>query len=114
MIKNETLAEQLERQRDEKDQIRRVAGVDGREPMPKQDLPCQAGLVPERRAIFEEELRCTFGFDRQVMPVDVNALQRLFTLFRPYADRAYDGNLRARVTQCTRFLPNAPVERHGQ
>ena len=114
LIENEFGAEKLIRQRDEKDQIGRIAGMDDVDAVPPPDPECQASLVVKRAGVFENETQDAARLQGDGMPIDGNAVYRFFGLRMQRRLGANDADLPARSRQCLGFLPDASIEGDGE
>jgi len=70
--------------------------------------------MKQRRAILTQILQRGLGFQRQVMAVDVDAVEEFVLGLIPLAGRADHTDLRARRNQGPAFVHHPPVERQRQ
>src|SRR4029078_1092077 len=89
MVEHKASAEELERQRDEEDQIWRVAALDDVEAAFAPHSEQQAELVKQRSGIFEQEGEAAPGLERQRVAIDRDTVEHFVR--RPVAlgRRAY-------------------------
>src|SRR5688572_10140218 len=114
VVEHELLAEQLEQVADEEKEIRRVAGVDDVEAFAKKNFQAEEQGPGQRREVFDRIAERAFGFGRQRVAPDVDAVDRLVLLFVALTGGADDRHRIAGVAQRGRFLPHPPVERARQ
>ncbi len=115
MVEQEFLAhEQLEKSGDQEEQVGRIAGMDNIEAVRELHLPGQARGVEQGEPVLQQVADGPLCLDRQVVAVDVDAVERLIGFFISLAGRADDRHLVAVGVQRRRFLPYAPVERRRQ
>jgi hypothetical protein len=114
VVEHELLAEQLEQVADEEKEIRRVARVDDVEAFGKKDFQAEEQGRGQRREVFDGIAERAFGFGRQRIAPDVDAVDRLVFLLVALAGGADDRHRIAGVAQRGRFLPYPAVKGAGQ
>ena len=114
LVEDEFGAEQLVGQRDEKNQIGRVAGMNDVDAVPPPDSECQASLMVERAGVFEKEAKDAARLQGNGMPIDGDAVYCFLGLRMQRRLGANDADLPARAGQCLRFLPDASIEGDGE
>ena len=70
LIEDESLAQELERRRGQKNEVRRIAGLNDRKAALPMNLEEQAELMKKRRGVFQEMRRHPSRLERQRMPID--------------------------------------------
>ncbi len=111
LVVDEPLAKQLERRRDEEDQVRRIACLDDREAALAIDLDQQARLMKQRGRIFAQIGGRPAPFGRQRMPVDRDVVDDFERRRELGVRRADHRDAPPRAGQRGRLLPDPPVER---
>ena len=114
MVEDVADAERPERPGDEEDQIRRVAAVQDVDPLLAADAERQPGLVPERGAVFAQVAERAGALGRQVVAVDLDALEPLALGLVALALRADDRDRVAGGGERRRLGPDPAVEGHRQ
>ena len=80
LIVDELLAHELERRGGQKDEVRRIAGLDDRKAALPMDLDQKPEFVKKRRRIFAEISEAPAPLGRQRMPVDRDVVDDLESL----------------------------------
>ena len=114
MIEHELLAEQLEEAADQEKQVRRIAGMDDVESTGEEHPPGEQEGRDERNRVLHCIPGCARSLDRQVVAVDVDAVDRLELALVTAPRRADDRNDIARVAKGASLLPDTAIERAGQ
>ncbi len=114
VIEHVLLAEQLVEGADEKDRVRRIAGVDHVEAATEEDLQRQPEFHGERDAVLERVTQHAVRFRGQAVAMDVDVIDALEALFVAGRLRADDRDDVAGRRKRARLLPHAPVERTRQ
>ena len=92
VVEHVLLAEELERQGDQEDQVGRIAAVDCIEPVLEIDAPGESGFVEERARIFAQIAAGGIPFGWKRMPIDVHSLDDFVVRLVSFAFRANDRN----------------------
>ena len=114
MIEDIFLPQKLKWQRDEKDQIGRIAAVNSVETVRVEYVASEPQFMTQGARVFVDitERRCAFRGKR--VAIDVDAFDDFVTGFVAFGLRTYNGNERASAGQRQRFLPDAAIERNWQ
>src|SRR5205807_2326967 len=111
-IVNNPDAEQLKWERNQKQQVGRIAQMNDPEPVSSPGFPRQTQFSKECRSILAEKAAKSSGFFADPMPIDLYPLQHLLGLGVPTHFGAYDYDLVAGIAQSTSFLPDSTIEGH--
>ena len=77
MVEDELSTHKLERQGDEEDQIRRIAGVDRVEPSGQKDLPCQHGFPEQGGEVLDDVAQEGIALLRHRMTKNIDPIDML-------------------------------------
>src|SRR5262249_49081252 len=99
MIKNETLAEQLEKNADHEDKVGGITAVNDIEAAAAKHAPRQHEHPKQRSRILNRIAFSALSFHREWVTPDIDAVDLLEPLLVPLASRAYDGNEITRVAK---------------
>src|SRR5690606_15318069 len=108
------LTKKLVETADEKQSIWRVACMNRIEAALEEHSNRQSKLSQERPRVLREVPKRTACFERLGVTIDRDTVDLLVTFFVTLSFRADDRHTVARGSQCSRFLPDAPVERARQ
>src|SRR4029077_19106462 len=90
VVEHELLSEQLEEPADEKEQVRRIAGVNHVEPASEENPEGKRKGAGDSDAVLQRVACRTRRFERQAVAIDVDVVDRLEPLFAPLPGRADD------------------------
>lgn len=107
-------SKQFKRPRDDEEKIRRIAEVDEFEFMFAPRAPGEGGFAPYGGNIFQHEAEKTVAFDADAMAINLDAFDVFLGLNVAFQLRTNANDFVTGVAQSEGFLPDAPVEGHGQ
>src|SRR5690242_17449879 len=103
--------EQLKESSDQKNGVRRIAGLNHVKSASDEDSQSEVKLPQQRHGIFDNVTQCAACLDPQWMSKNVNSLQNLDPLLTAGACRTNDRHLIAILGKRRRFLPHSSVKR---
>ena len=115
VVEHEARSSQLQRQRDQEQQVGGIARLHHVERPLAIELDRQPQRVPERGPVFAQVARRAAGGGLERVAVDLHALDARVGLgIAPGSAGADDRDFVARLDERLALLPDAPVERHAE